>query len=399
MSNSGGLIRRSKPLNTGKLISAYYLEIEYLLERIEGATTHYQTLGVERSANNEEVILAYQKSVTVLHPSYHKVRASVPDEMLVRVDEAFKKVSQAFSVLTNTKQRTQYDGQKRTPHSYSTLPLDLPKPRPQTRTNGAQPKEGEASEKKHLNAEAVQINVASELQPAFTRASAKASAERRRCERFKLTVPVLIAGYDSAGGKWQEVTKTIDVSRIGVALRMRRRVKHGLVVHITLPLPTKLRSHGFSEQGYNMYAIVRRVEPLTDGMRVVGLEFIGASPPVDYLHKPWATFRTQKWNGSDRRREPREGHAEAVAVEYLDELMQRITREAGVTENVSLSGARVCVRAAPPEFEFVRVTSPNRSFNSLAMVRNQWTGTDGFDRLCLQFVEQKWPDVAHSRST
>jgi curved DNA-binding protein CbpA len=391
MSNSGGLIRRSKPLNTGKLISAYYLEIEYLLERVEGATTHYQTLGVERSANNEEVILAYQKSVTVLHPSYHKVRASVPDEMLVRVDQAFKKVSQAFSVLTNTKQRTQYDGQKRTAHSYATLPLGLPKPQPQTRTNAAQPKDGEASEKKHVNAEAVQINVASEMRPVFTRASAQASTERRRCERFKLTVPVLILGYDSAGGKWQEVTKTIDVSRIGVALRMRRRVKHGLVAHITLPLPTKLRSHGFSEQGYNMYAIVRRVEPLTDGMRVVGLEFIGASPPADYLHKPWATFRTQKWNGSDRRREPRAEHAEAVAVEYLDELMQRITREAGVIENFSPSGARVCVRAAPPEFEFVRVTSPKRSFNSLAVVRNQWTGTDGFDRLCLQFVEQKWP--------
>jgi curved DNA-binding protein CbpA len=392
MSNSGGLIRRSKPLNTGKLISAYYLEIEYLLERVEGATNHYQTLGVERSANNEEVILAYQKSVTVLHPSYHKVRASVPDEMLVRVDHAFKKVSQAFSLLTNSKQRTQYDGQKRTPHSYATLPLDLPKPQPQTRPNAAQPKDGEASEKKHVNAESVQINMASEVRPLFTRASSnEASTERRRCERFKLTVPVLIAGYEGTGGKWQEVTKTIDVSRIGVALRMRRRVKHGLVVHITLPLPTKLRSHGFSEQGYNMYAIVRRAQPLTDGMRVVGLEFIGASPPADYLHKPWATFRTQKWNGADRRREPREAHTEAVAVEYLDELMQRITREAGVTENFSPSGARVCVRAAPPEFEFVRVTSPNRSFNSLAVVRNQWTGTDGFDRLCLQFVEQKWP--------
>ena len=391
MGNSGGLIRSSKPLNTGKLISAYYLEIEYLLERVEGATNHYQALGVERSANNEEVILAYQKTVTVLHPSYHKVRAAVPDEMLVRVDQAFKNVSQAFSVLTNSKKRQQYDGQPRTAHSYATLPLDAPEPEPQTRTNAAQPKEGEASAKKHVNAEAVQINVASELHPAFTRASAQASAERRRCERFKLTVPVLIAGYDCAGGKWQEVTKTIDVSRIGVALRMRRRVKHGLVVHITLPLPTKLRSHGFSEQGYNMYAIVRRVQPLTDGMRVVGLEFIGASPPVDYLHKPWATFRTQKWNGSDRRREPRAEHAEAVAVEYLDELMQGITREAGVIENFSPSGARVCVRAAPPEFEFVRVTSPKRSFNSLAMVRNQWTGTDGFDRLCLQFVDQKWP--------
>ena len=370
---------------------AVALRSDDLLERVEGATNHYQTLGVERSSNNEEVILAYQKSVTVLHPSYHKVRASVPDEMLVRVDEAFKKVSQAFSVLTNTKERTQYDGQKRTPHSYSTLPLDAPKREPQTRTNGAQPKEGEASQKRHVNAEALQINVASEMRPVFTRASAQASTERRRCERFKLTVPVLIAGYDSGGGKWQEVTKTIDVSRIGVALRMRRRVKHGLVAHITLPLPTKLRSHGFSEQGYNMYAIVRRVEPLTDGMRVVGLEFIGASPPVDYLHKPWATFRTQKWNGPERRREPRAEHAEAVAVEYLDELMQRVTREAGVIENYSPSGSRVCVRAAPPEFEFVRVTSPKRSFNSLAVVRNQWTGTDGFERLCLQFVEQKWP--------
>ena len=391
MNNSGGLIRSSAPLNTGKLISAYYLEIEYLLERVEGANTHYQTLGVERSANNEEVILAYQKAVTVLHPSYHKVRAAVPDEMLVRVDQAFKKVSQAFSVLTNTKQRNQYDGQNRTPRSYATLPLDLPKPKP-TRTNAPQPKDAEASDNKHVNAEAVQINVAPEMRPVFTRVSAHdASDERRRCERFKLTVPVLIAGYDCTGGKWQEVTRTVDVSRIGVALRMRRRVKHGLVVHITMPLPTKLRSHGFSEAGYNMYAIARRVEPLIDGMRVVGFEFIGANPPTDYLYKPWATFRTQKWNGSDRRREPREERSEAVAVEYLDESMQRITREAGVIENVSPGGARVCVKAAPPEFEFVRITSPNRSFNSLALVRNQWSGTDGFERLCLQFVDQKWP--------
>jgi hypothetical protein len=69
MSNSGGLISSSAPLNTGKLINAYYLEIEYLLERIEGSNSHYQTLGVERSASSEDVILAYQKAVTVLHPS------------------------------------------------------------------------------------------------------------------------------------------------------------------------------------------------------------------------------------------------------------------------------------------------------------------------------------------
>jgi len=392
MTNSGGLIHSSAPLNTDKLISTYYLEIEYLLERVEGANTHYQTLGVERSANSEDVILAYQKAVTVLHPSYHKVRAAVPDEMLVRVDQAFKKVSNAFAVLTNSKHRSQYDGHYRTPRSYATVPLELPKPRIQARTSEAHSTEAAAVNKKDLSGETLQIKVAPEMRPVFTRASAnEGTAERRRCERFKLTVPVLVAGYDCNGGKWQEVTKTIDVSRMGVALRMRRRVRHGLVVHITLPLPTKLRSHGFSEAGYNMYAIVRRVEPLIEGMRIVGLEFLGANPPPDYLYKPWATFRTQKWNGSERRREPREKRAHPVAVEYLDESMQRIGREAGVTEDVSAGGARVCVKAAPPEFEFVRVTSPNRNFNSLALVRNQWSGTDGFERLCLQFVDQKWP--------
>ena len=390
MSNSGGLIRSSAPLNTGKLISSYYLEIDYLLERIEGATTHYQTLGLERSATSEDVIMAYQKSVTVLHPGYHKVRAAVPDEMLVRVDQAFKKVSQAFSVLTNSSKRAQYDEQ-RNPRAYATLPLDAPKLKAQQRPMTAQPK-NEASDKQPVKAENVEIKVAQEMRPVFTRASVnEGTVERRRCERFKLTVPVLVAGYDHTGKKWQEVTKTIDVSRIGVAVRMRSGVKHGLVVHITLPLPTKLRSHGFSEAGYNMYAIVRRVEPLTDGMRVVGLEFVGANPPTDYIYKPWATFRTQKWIGPDRRREPREERIEPVAVEYLDGSMQRIGREAAVTENVSMNGARVCVRAAPPEFELVRVNSPNRTFNSLALVRNHWAGADGFERLCLQFVENTWP--------
>ena len=390
MSNSGGLIRSSAPLNTGKLISSYYLEIEYLLERIEGATTHYQTLGLERSATSDEVILEYQKSVAVLHPPYYKVRATVPDEMLVRVDQAFKKVSQAFSVLTNSSKRTKYDEQ-RNPRTYATLPLDAPKPKAQQDPGATQPKT-EPSAKQSLKAETVEIKVDQEMRPVFTKASVhQETVERRRCERFKLSVPVLVAGYEHTGKKWQEVTKTIDVSRIGVAIRMRSPVKHGIVLHITLPLPTKLRSHGFSEAGYNMYAIVRRVEPLTDGMRVVGLEFIGAHPPADFLYKPWATFRTQKWIGPDRRREPREERIEPVAVEYLDGSMQRLGREAAVTENVSPNGARVCVRAAPPEFEFVRVTSPNRTFNSLALVRNHWAGTDGFERLCLQFVENTWP--------
>ena len=387
MSNSGGLVlpsRRSKPLSTGKLISAYYLEVDYLLERIEGATTHYQTLGVERAAACDEIIRAYQNAVAVLHPSYHKVRAAVPDEMLLRIDQAFKKVSQAFTILTDGKKRSDYATSLGV-RSSAARPIEKPKQK-----SRSQPRQSDTAGR--TQAASVELNVSPELRPAFTRtATHESTVERRRCERFKLSVPALVAAYDCEGGKWQEVTKTIDVSRIGVALRLRRHIRAGLVVHVTMPLPMKLRSHGFSDPGYNMYAIVRRAEPLIDGLRIVGLEFIGATPPGDYLHKPWATFRTPKWKGPNRRREPREERNEPVAVEYLDESMQRISREAAVTENVSAHGARVCVKRAPLTFEFVRVISPKLGFNGLALVRNQWTGTDGFERLCLQFVDQKWP--------
>ena len=387
MSNSGGLVtpsRRSKPLSTGKLISAYYLEVDYLLERIEGATTHYQTLGVERAAACDEIIQAYQNAVAVLHPSYHKVRAAVPDEMLLRIDQAFKKASQAFNILTDGKKRSDYANSL---GSRSSVARPVEKSKQESRS---QPRQSNTTGR--AQAASVELNVSPELRPAFTKISASESTvERRRCERFKLSVPVLVAGHIREGGKWQEITKTIDVSRIGVALRLRRHIRTGAVVHVTMPLPMKLRSHGFSDAGYNMFAIVRRAEPLIDGLRIVGLEFIGATPPGDYLYKPWATFRTPKWKGPDRRREPREERNEAVAVEYLDEAMKRISREAAVTENVSTHGARVCVKAAPSTFEFVRVISPKLGFNGLALLRNQWTGTDGFERLCLQFVDQKWP--------
>lgn len=400
MRNSASLITPapgSMPLNTGKLISAYYLEIDYLLERVEGATTHYQTLGLERSAGPDEVISAYQKSVAVLHPSYYKVRAAVPDDMLVRVDEAFKKLSRAFGDLTDANKRKQYDGALNSRLSTTRL-RDTSDTRQSHIPSGSgehqkpQKKGRETQAKTPGRAVSAEIRVSPELRPVFTRSSNQPTTlDRRRCERFKLSVPALLAGYDSEGGKWQEVTKTINVSRMGVAVWLRRQVKHGLVAHITLPLPTKLRCHGFSEAGYNMYAIVRRVEPLIDGRRVVGLEFIGATPPTDYLHKPWATFRTQKWAGPDRRREPRAQRTEPVAVEYLDDAMKRISREAALTEDVSPSGARVRVKSPPAHFEFVRITCPKLSFSGLALLRNQWMGDDGLKRLCLQFVDQKWP--------
>jgi len=114
--------------NTGKLINEHYLEIEYVLNRVEGSTTHYQLLGLERSATNEQIVVAYHETVAVLHPSYYKVRASLPDDMLAKVDSAFGRVSQAFLVLTDCNKRSEYDRSLKR-RKVIPLPLDAPKPK------------------------------------------------------------------------------------------------------------------------------------------------------------------------------------------------------------------------------------------------------------------------------
>ncbi|MEK6300117.1 MAG: PilZ domain-containing protein [Acidobacteriota bacterium] len=401
MRTSGLLTSPARPKagTTGKLISAYYLEVEYLLERIEGAANHYQALGLERTANHEEAMEAYQQAVSVLHPSYHKVRAALPDEIMVRVDKAFKQVSGSFGVLASPKKRLDYDRSLkrsvRTPLSIE-VPSELPRPPTPPADIRATQSGTDASpainHDRGAVADAIDIRTDTGQQPIFTKITDKSAVEnRRRCERFKLTVPALLAGYDHENKRWQEVAKTVDVGRMGVAVRMHRKVRSGSVVHITLPLPTKLRNHGFSDQGYNMYVIVRRIEPVSEELRLVGLEFIGNHPPAGYLNKPWATFRTQKWTGPNRRREGRVDHIEPVVIEYLDENKQPIRQDSAVTENISLGGARVCTRSTPPEFEFLRIAKIDNSFESLALVRNQYTGKDGYERLCLQLVDQKWP--------
>jgi hypothetical protein len=241
------------------------------------------------------------------------------------------------------------------------------------------------------DSELISVRGTSASQPVLTREHEAQSSNRRRTERYNISIPVLVAGSDREGGKWNEMTKSFDISRMGVGICLSRRVWPGMILHVTMPMPTRLRTHGYSDPSYKVYAIVRRVEPVEDGLRVVGLEFLGEHPPSFYLYKPWATFRTQPWPGPDRRREPRINRSEMVRVEYLSQQMGVIAQEVAYTENVSASGARIYVKAAPADFEWVRVANQKRTFKSLALVRNRYMGRDGLERLCLEFTESKWP--------
>ena len=190
------------------------------------------------------------------------------------------------------------------------------------------------------------------------------------------------------------MTETIDVSRTGVKVRLRKKVKHGMVLHVTLPLPSKLRSHAFSESTYSVYTFVRRIEPSRQGVRAIGLEFVGENPPPGYIEKPWTVFRVKRWGGGDRRRPDRIERAEAVRLEYFDDGMQSLSTEYATTENISQYGVRIICQAAPPDFDFVLVTSERLRFEALAAVRNRFIGKDGRERLSLQLIDKEWPGLS-----
>ncbi|HJQ68102.1 MAG TPA: EAL domain-containing protein [Blastocatellia bacterium] len=219
-------------------------------------------------------------------------------------------------------------------------------------------------------------------------ASSAENDNRRRCERFRLAIPVRVTGFDRKNGKWTEMTKTLDVSRTGVTIKLSRRVRHGMVLHAVLPLPIKLRSHGYSDSSFRVYTLVRRIDPAVSGQRLVALEFVGEQPPSGFLEKPWAVFREKNWKGNARRREPREERSDIVTIEFLDEEAQSLGQELALCENRSPSGMRVRLRKPPPEFDLMRVICLNAGIDKMAVVSNRFVGHDGAERLCLRYADK-----------
>lgn len=369
--------------------NSYILELERLLDRVERSTTHYQILGLDMAATYEQVNLSYLELVALFYPSY-AIGAAMPAEMVARVERAFNKASQSFAVLARLNRRKEYNAAlhsitNKARSTGETAPLQSLAPPPKTAVKPALPPVVPAEQDIQSNHQEIKQKVYNEFAKKAT------DDNRRRCERFKISIPARVLGHNRKNGKWSEMSETIDVSRTGLTLRLRNRVRHGMVLYVTLPLPTKLRSHGFTDSGYNVYVLVRRVEPPKKGVRVIGLEFLGEHPPAGYLEKPWAVFRTKKWVGTERRRASRLERSEMVKLEYFNENQDSISREETKTENLSRSGFRVSVKSAPVEFDLVRVTCPGRGFECIATLRNRFVGKDGKERLCLQFIDKDWP--------
>jgi len=369
-------------------LSAYFLELSSLLDRIESSTSHYQALGLNRSATREHVNDAYQQALSFLYPEY-SVGAVLPSEVTARIDNAFRRVSLAFSVLASFANRRGYEPRDldRIEKPAAAAPASASN-RSARLTNSASIAQSQGGE----IASEIRIGQQKAQPTAYRESVCAASGDnRRRSERMRLAMPVRANGFDRKTGKWNEMTQTVDVGRTGLTLRMKRRVQLGRVLYLTLPLPAKLRSHCYSEPHYGVYALIRRVEPPRDGARNVSLEFLGEHPPDGFLDKPWAVFRTKKWDGSQRRRGARQKRAEQVRVEYFSDALQLVASEDAETENSSRTGLRITVKAAPAEFDLVRVSCRALGFEALAAPRNRFVAKDGVERLCVKFIEKEWP--------
>ena len=364
-----------------------YLCMEELLRRTEGASSHYAVLGLDRDSHPDDLEPAYRGSFSLLESLHKETGQPLPGPTRARIERAMQRLSHAYSVLSNPDKRVEYD-RLSSARLDGLEKIDISCPRSFTaRPHSAV--RGEALQtiapRMLIQEPAISSIFDCETHLAQSTLDQESLENRRKFDRFKLSIPTYVTGFDRSAQEWHEMTYTIDVSRLGVMLFMRKRVRRRSVVHLALPLPMRLRCHRHSEPSYSVYAIVRRVEPPIDGLCVVALEFIGEHPPKGYLEKPWSTYGT-KWNGSERRRAAREDVSEMVYVDYFDRGMRRIKQESAVTEDLSDDGMRVFVKAAPPELEIINVTSPRRNFERLGALRNRYVGKDGFERLCLQFM-------------
>lgn len=390
-------------------LNEYHVVLNRLFARIENATTHYELLELQQTATYEEVLQAYQNVLAILYPSY-KLRMATDEKLLEKMDAVFNKISWAFAILANFRKRADYHtfvlskAQKAQPAAQKAAPNQatsstLKAISEARKSTGEWPSISQelASDKpvtRSTSKEMPQYNL--NVVDAGSRVvynefgTASKDDNRRRSQRFKLQLPARVAGFDRVGNKWHEMAQTIDVSRTGVTVTMKKRVRQNTVLYLSLPLPTKLRTHGFADAGFNTYVLVRRVEPLKNGVRTIALEFIGEHPPAGFLQKPWATFRPNKWAGQERRRNKRENRVEKIHVEYFNESLAALGSEDTFTENISQTGMRIFVKNAPFEFDIVRVRYRDQNFESLAAVRNRYIAKDGTERLCLHFINSSY---------
>jgi hypothetical protein len=217
------------------------------------------------------------------------------------------------------------------------------------------------------------------------------AAERRKDQRMGLSVPVRVKGHDPDGTAWEEMTTTEAASYGGASFALRHPHGVGQVLLLSLPLPRNFRKYDLTETSYTTYALVRNTRLVEREPRVVGVMFIGKTPPKGYAEKPGGRFRlaADVWvdgTGAERRRDERIQLPVNLKLQRSGPVAME---EQTFTENLSRRGARVLTTLPVVRGETLVVCDLKGLTRAEAVVRNVYVGPDRVTRLNLEF-----PDTA-----
>ncbi len=238
--------------------------------------------------------------------------------------------------------------------------------------------------------------------------------DNRRIQRYALALPTRIEAKVDHQHSWNEITRLEDISAFGAAFKLKRPVKRGRLILVSLPMPRQLRCYDYLEPQYRIWSLVRRCIPLNSNPAAqsyaVGVAFVGKNPPQAYLDNPAKLYDLAEredgglWHLCDMpddpdesdlpaylRRHTRFAIPESLLIELLDESGDVAASEVTVTENVSLGGAAVFTSFNVDTGTFLRVKSERYDVSIIAVVRGKRVGQDGIVRLHLEFIDNLFP--------
>ncbi|CAN5523265.1 hypothetical protein BH10ACI1_BH10ACI1_24890 [soil metagenome] len=238
--------------------------------------------------------------------------------------------------------------------------------------------------------------------------------EDRRIKRLSLALPTRIETKVNGSMGWDEITRLSDVSAFGAAFNLRRPIKCGRLICMTLPLPRQLRCYDHLEPQYRVWGLVRRCISVRNNKGsesyAIGVAFIGKYPPLSYKENPARLYDiTQKdsanlWEVVEAEEKPDESEIEkdhrrhsrlqipvGITLEIVDDDGNATASEMTVTENISLSGAAVFTTFEAEIGSFVRVKSDQYDVSIIAIVRGKRIGKDSIPRLHIEFIDRFFP--------
>jgi hypothetical protein len=102
----------------------------------------------------------------------------------------------------------------------------------------------------------------------------------QREKRVGLQLPVKVQGEDVAGVRFDEATRSVNVSGGGICFESHRQVAVGARLQLAIELPPPLRRHFGDREVYRAHAVVCRVERSAgEALSRVSARFLGEGPP------------------------------------------------------------------------------------------------------------------------